>query len=130
VQDRPDASELLAALAAFLEADVLPRLEGRARFHGLVAANVCGIVGRELTLAPAQREAEIARLCALLGRIDDGRPGADRAALVHTLNEELVARIDAGEADAGPWRREVFRHLRATVRERLAIDNPKLLAGA
>jgi hypothetical protein len=52
MQDRPTALELLRAVREFLEADVLPSLEGRRRFHGLVAANVLGIVERELAHPP------------------------------------------------------------------------------
>ncbi|MFT4571766.1 MAG: hypothetical protein ACI8TX_002692 [Hyphomicrobiaceae bacterium] len=128
MQDRPDATELLAAMKVFLETDVLPNLKGRARFHALVSANVCGIVGREIELAPAQREAEIERLCLLLGIADDGAAGSDRAAFVRYLNEQLVDCIEAGAADQGEWRAEVFTHLRETVREKLAIDNPSMLA--
>lgn len=127
MQDRPDATELLRAMQSFLETEVLPQLKGRARFHGLVSSNVCGIVAREIELGPAQREQEIARLLALLDLEDLDKPGADRARLVAKLNHELVARIEAGEADDGTWRTAVFAHLRETVREKLAIDNPKML---
>ena len=44
MQDRPTALELLAAVRAFLEDDVLPCLEGRKRFHGPVAVNILGKV--------------------------------------------------------------------------------------
>ena len=48
MQDRPTVLELLAAVRGFLEDDLGPVLEGRRRFHALVAANVLRIVEREL----------------------------------------------------------------------------------
>src|SRR5262249_59335877 len=48
MQDRPTALELLAAVRGFLEEDLGPALEGRRRFHALVAANVLRILEREL----------------------------------------------------------------------------------
>src|SRR5690606_13181549 len=48
VNDRPSAAELLAAVEQFLEEEAVPALEGPARFHARVAANVLRIVAREL----------------------------------------------------------------------------------
>ncbi len=42
--------------------------------------------------------------------------------------EELCARIRAGEADEGPWAEVVLAHVRATVRDKLSVTNPGLLA--
>ena len=39
MQDRPTYAELLAAVRHFLEADVVPRLDGPKKFHARVAAN-------------------------------------------------------------------------------------------
>ena len=57
MQDRPTVLELLAAVRGFLEDDLGPVLEGRRRFHALVAANVLRIVEREL----AGEEEQLAR---------------------------------------------------------------------
>jgi hypothetical protein len=48
MQDRPTREELIDAVRDFLETDVVPALEGTLKFHARVAANVLGIVGREL----------------------------------------------------------------------------------
>lgn len=114
-QDRPDASELLGAVREFLENDVMPATEGRVQFHTRVAANVLGIVERELTLGPDLESAERARAAALLGH--DGTPRA--------LERELAAAIRSGSLDHVPA--EVRAHVRATVREKLLIANPKYL---
>jgi hypothetical protein len=125
MQDKPTATELLEALTAFLRDELSPRLDGGLRFKTLVAANVSGIVARELSLGPAQDRAQLARLAALLR--EDAAAGTDDevAARVRELSFELCRRIDAGDADEGEWRREVLAHLRAAVDEKLAVDNPK-----
>jgi hypothetical protein len=127
MQDRPDAADLLEALAAFLSEEVAPRLDGGTRFKVLVAANVAGIASREVSLGPQQGRAQLARLRVLL---DAEAPPADEAATatrVRELSFELCRRIDVGDADEGGWREQVLAHLRACVAEKLAVDNPKRL---
>ncbi|HLK12551.1 MAG TPA: DUF6285 domain-containing protein [Candidatus Binatia bacterium] len=122
MQDRPTALELLAAVREFLEADVVPALGGRRRFHALVAANVLGIVERELRSEEEALAAEWRRLAALLG--DEGPAPAGTAALraaVRGLTAALADRIRAGEADAGPFAAAVRAHVRWAVVEKLRV---------
>jgi aminoglycoside phosphotransferase (APT) family kinase protein len=51
---RPTASELLDAVRAFLTDEVMTATAGQLAFHARVAANVVGIVVRELELGPLQ----------------------------------------------------------------------------
>ncbi len=125
MQQQPSALELLEALEVFLRDEVVAALEGGARFRALVAANAAGIVSRELRLGPDAREAECERLHELLGRPGSYRPGTGTDALLARMNCELIERIEAGEADAGPWRSRLIEHLRATTAAQLEIDNPK-----
>jgi len=125
VQDSPTAEELLEALAHFLEAEVVPAFEGRRRFHAIVAANVARIVAREIHLGPEQAKQEYAALCDLLGKAP-AEPAPTQAMLAE-LNTELCERIEEGDADEGSYRKKVFDFLRATVRAKLAVDNPKML---
>src|SRR5882724_32932 len=109
MQDRPTVQELLAAVRGFLEDDVIPTLEGRRRFHALVAANVLAIVGRELASEDAALVEEWRRLARLLGRPAAEPPArldALRAA-VRAASEELAERIRRGDADAEPFASEV-----------------------
>jgi hypothetical protein len=116
MQDRPDVQELLGAVRDFLLEDAVAGLQGRARLHARVAANVIGLVQRELALAPASDAAERGRLCELLGR--DGSPAE--------LNAELARRIRAGGfSTADP---ALHAHLWATALEKLAVDNPSYSA--
>ena len=128
MQDRPTLAELLDAVHGFLEQDAVGALEGTAKFHARVAANVLAIAGRELELEPLHLAAEWQRLDALL---DSAPAPADVAELrdgIRARTETLCERIRRGDADDGVFRVAVFAHVRATVREKLAVANPKLLA--
>src|SRR6185436_8182018 len=74
MQDRPTALELLAAVRSFLEDDVVPVLEGRRRFHALVAVNVLAIVRREWEGEEETLVGEWKELAALLGHEPSGPP--------------------------------------------------------
>lgn len=127
MQDRPTLTELLDAVRGFLEKDVVTALDGTARFHARVAANVLAIAAREVALEPGHIVAEWIRLDALLGAAPLPDEAAARRAAMRQRNEALCARIRAGEADAGAFRAAVRTHLEATVRAKLAIANPKML---
>ena len=51
--------------ATWIESDVIPATDGRLKFHARVAANVLGMVEREIELGPDQAAAHQARLDAL-----------------------------------------------------------------
>ncbi len=124
--DRPTSLELIEAVRRFLDEELIPGLEGVKRFHTLVASNALGIVAREFEGGAAAQREQYLGLGRLLGRHD--QPPAELPALARALDErerELVARIRAGEADAGPFRAGLLAELEAGVRRRLAIDNPR-----
>jgi hypothetical protein len=100
---RPTLAELVEAVHEFLSTDVLIATDGLLQFHTRVAANVLGIVGRQL----ATGESQEARY----------RSGLD--ALGVSSGHELAAAIR---------RAELYSFLAATVRDRLAVANPKHLA--
>ena len=130
MQDRPNAQELVGAVAGFLSKEIVPVVsDPRLRFRVLIAANVLGIVARELRVGEAPLLAEWQRLIALLD-VEADDPPARATQLrnsVATMNEELCARIRAGEADAGEWRSEVLNHVEQTVIDKLQVANPKYL---
>jgi hypothetical protein len=133
VLDKPDAKDLLDAMAAFLINEVVPELQGRKRFHALVSANVARILARETELASSLQEREIERLTTLMGHVSAAElpaSAADRDRLEAALAAELIRRIEAGDADDGPWAEQVFVYLKAMVADKLSIDNPKILRGA
>lgn len=113
MQDRPAASDLLAAVKRFLSDTAMPQLSGQTAFHARVAGNVLDILSRELTLAPGFRKAELARLESLLGKSGD----------LHDLNHCLCDKIRAGAMDLStPGLKE---HLIKTTMGKLAIDQPR-----
>lgn len=108
--DVPTALELLEAVRDYLEHDVLTATEGRVRFHARVAANVVGIVSRELASGPALARAHAARL----------------ASLQVASEAELGAAIRSGRFD--DRLDEVTEVVRATVADKLAVANPRYAA--
>ncbi|MDQ7998383.1 MAG: DUF6285 domain-containing protein [Pseudomonadota bacterium] len=109
----PPASTLLQAAADDLERDVLPALAGFPRFRTRVIVNVLRLLTRELALGHAADAAEHARLQALLDTDDDDLPA---------LRTELARRIESGAVDLDDG--ALVRHLRESLRDALAIDNP------
>jgi hypothetical protein len=125
VNDRPRAEELLREVERFLEREVVPALGGVARFQARVAANVVAMVAREIETDDAHRRGEWERLAELLGAPGPPPQGRDAlGAAILAANEALVARIRAGDADAGPWRRELLAHLARTVADKLEVSRP------
>jgi hypothetical protein len=109
--DAPSAAQLVESVREWLERDVLPATEGRLQFHARVAVNVLAMVERELAMGDQQAAAHAARL-ASLGCIDDA---------------ELAGRIRRGELD--DRLAEVRDLVWSSVRDKLAVANPKYLAG-
>ena len=115
-QDRPTASELLAAIADFLREEATPALdktEPGLGFQMRVAANALAILEREARLGPSADAREHARLVKLLG--------GDRS--LADLNRELARQLRAGKRDERDA--QLMEHLEATVADKIAIANPK-----
>ena len=115
MQQRPTAAELLADISALLTQviDVVPDPQ---KHQVRVAANLAGIVEREVTLGPGNDDNERTRLAALLDE------GADTD--LATLRAQLLARL----ADPSPLDPDeslaIYDVLLETVRADLAISKP------
>ena len=115
-QDRPTASELLAAIADFLREEatpVLDRAEPRLGFQMRVVANSLAILEREARLGPAADAREHERLVKLL----------DCTGTLDELNRELARQLRAGQRDERDA--PLMAHLEATIADKIAIANPK-----
>ena len=112
MQDEPKPSEILAAVAQFLRAEVAPTCEARIAFQARVAAGALDLARRQIELAPAGEAAERENLAALLGV-----EGA-----LEELNAELARRIASGAADLSTP--GLAEHLWATTLAKLAVDQP------
>ena len=111
----PDSSELLHASVQYLEQQLLPKLASDDRFLTRVAINALHIALREQRLGASHAAAELARLTQLLGR----------AGSLEELNDLLVERIRSG---AIGWDDDALRsHVRQSLAENLAVNNPKWL---
>ncbi len=110
--DMPRIDELLVSVRDFLRGDVMDQTKGRTNFLARVAGNSLDIVLRDTALGQISREAEHMRLQTLLG---NGDLNSLRWQLVKGLRQGDVALDMPGLAD----------HLRATVANQVAIDQPK-----
>ncbi len=108
--DVPTAAGLVAAVREYLERDVMGATDGRVAFHARVAANVLGMVERELAIGPDASAVVRARLADLLGH----------DAPVATLIDDLATSIREGAASDGA----TVTAVRETVRIKLAASNP------
>lgn len=111
--DMPRIDELLISVRDFLRNDVMEETQGRANFLSRVASNSLDIVLRELAIGPVQQQQEHARLRALLNSEDD------RLA----LQWQLVKKLREGSISLDDER--LTSHLRQTVVNQIAIDQPK-----
>ena len=114
MQYRPDAAELLDAIASLLEGDVITAVPPHLQHQVRVSANLCRILQREATLAPGNDAAERERLAALLGHDGDLRE----------LRAELVGRLDDAAAIDPGADLAIRAALLATRRADLAIAKP------
>lgn len=124
MQDRPRVDELIEAVEDFLRGEVLPRSEGRSRYHLRVALNLLNIVRRELALGPRHQRKEWDGLREL-GVVS--RDPADYATALRSANDRLCGAIRDGQYDAEGPRGNLLAHLRRVVEDKLRVANPGFL---
>jgi len=100
----------------YLEQELMPTLSGYHRFQTRVTANVLNIIRRELEMGAVHEAAERRRLAALVGH--DG--------MAEGLNNELCDLIRRDGIDMKD--RRLQAHLRQSLADALAINNPKWTA--
>jgi hypothetical protein len=124
MQDRPTAAELLEALGEFVRDRAANARDRWERFQFQVAANSLGVLQRELQLEDGYMREEWTGLDALLGA--ESIPGGQVAftSRLEARNEELVARIQAGEFDAA-GEDALLRHLCQTVLNKVRVASPR-----
>jgi hypothetical protein len=127
--DRPTARELVEAVHHLLETEVVPALtDARLRFQTLVAANVLGIVGRELATADKDLRVAWRWLSAITGGGDEAPQSDELAQAVRLLNNVLCLHILRGDYDEPERFRTLLNQLRPLVVRKLEIANPRFLA--
>jgi hypothetical protein len=116
MQDEPNPSELIKAVADFLRNEVAPQTGGHSAFKLRVAINALDLVTRQLALESSSDAAEAARLSQLLGT----------GGSLFELNRALADRIASGEADLNTP--GLAEHLWQTTMDKLAVDQPNYAA--
>ena len=130
MQQRPDKTELLAAVARFLEREVKPAIKDPAlAFRVLIAASLTGIVAGELQTEDAATAAELSRLARILPE-DAATIGLEarlatregRKEALIALNRALCDRVRKGDF-AGD--KQVWNHVSLTLRGELFTSSPR-----
>ena len=98
-QDRPDAAELLEAVAEYLFAELRPEVPREQRFKVLVAANVCAVVARELGAGEAPDREDLTLFGEILGEEELSPDPAELDAAVREAAGRLAERLRSGELD-------------------------------
>ena len=127
MHDRPNVDELLRAVEALFDEQLVPSLTGSRQYNARVAANVIRTVRRELQHEESHLEQEWAGLDVLLGEAEKPESMVGIKNAIATRTADLSERIREGDADAGEWRQMVFAHVRDMVHAKLAAANPKWL---
>ena len=134
MQYRPDAAELLDAVASLLEADVITSVPPHLQHQVRVAANLCRILERETQLADTNDDAERVRLSALFELMGTGDRNGDETngdeRDLTSLRADLVARLDDPAPLDPVVERSVREALLDTLRADLAIAKPGYAAPA
>ncbi|MBL6690600.1 MAG: phosphotransferase family protein [Pseudomonadales bacterium] len=111
--DIPTTEELLTSVRDFLREDVMAATEGRANFLSRVASNSLDIVLRELSLGPTHQAWELDRLQVLFQSEED----------LMSLRWQLVTELRDKQISLD--NEALQNHLRQTVVDQIAIDQPK-----
>ena len=103
-QDRPDAHELLAAVAQYLIEDLLPHVPPDQRFGVRIAANSCAIAAREAAQDAPDREAQRALARAIRAGERDQRFPETVAAVRDEVRAKLAVNHPGWDAVADDGR--------------------------
>jgi hypothetical protein len=112
MQDTPDPTEILSAVATLMRETIMPLLSGHPNYQVRVAANALDLVRRQIELQAGYDAAEHERLKALLGV--DGSLDELNQALCEAIESHRLTLETPGLAE----------HLWATTMAKLAVDQP------
>lgn len=124
--DRPGRGELLQAAEDALRDDVLPALEGPARYAGLMVASALATARRELDQGEDAARRILDAYAGFYGEDNVARAGGTATRRIAALNRDLARELRDGSHDAtllGP----VSQVLETLVVERLRLSNPRFL---
>jgi hypothetical protein len=126
MQDSPAKEALLFAVSRFLTEQVRPQVQdAKTSFGLLIAAHLCMSVAQECTGQEDQDAAELARLRALFPDLPATPRGVATATALVDANRRLAAALRDGALTIQPADGPVFAHLKATLLEKIQINNPR-----
>jgi hypothetical protein len=122
-QDRPEAPELLEALAEYLFAEVREAVPREERFRVLVAANLCAVLAREWRAGEVPLRQDLELFAAILGDPAPAVSDADQLRVaVRGAERRLCEALGSGAMDDRLG--EVAEQLRPHVRRKLDVARP------
>jgi Domain of unknown function (DUF6285) len=122
-QDRPEAPELLEALAEYLFGEVRQAVPREERFRVLVAANLCAVLAREWRAGEAPLRQDLELFASVLGEEPTAATDADRLGdAVREAEQHLAEALRSGAMDDRLG--EVAEQLRPHVRRKLDVARP------
>jgi Domain of unknown function (DUF6285) len=123
MQDRPDAPDLLEAVAEYLFAELRAEVPREHRFKVLVAANLCVVVAREIRAGEAPDREDLKLFGELLGETPEVPEDPDALAeRTRAAAAELAQRLRSGELDERLD--ELAPRLAEHVRRKLEVARP------
>lgn len=126
MQDRPEASVLLEAIADFLMKEVLPAVKhsDALAYKTLVSWNMLGVVSREIKDAEGLLNNELERLANYLGKeLSLPDTAKEKARLAAELNGFLAEKIRTEKLT--PSDSQVLAVVKQGLLEKLQIANPR-----
>lgn len=129
MSDRPNRGELLAAAEETLRDEVLPALDGSAKYAALMVAAAIATARREIETGNDAARRTLDAYAELYGQDNVHRSGASADERINELSRDLAREIRSGTYDTdllGP----VFTVLETQVVERLGLSNPRFLVSS
>ena len=124
----PGATDLLRIARETLLSELRPLVPAHARYTLAMVANAMAISAREIEAGDAPAVATLARFDALYERPARNLAGDALRQALAEADRKLIADIRSGRYDEGRSQHDaLIEHLRASVRARLTISNPKSL---
>ena len=123
MQDRPTTAELLDALGDFMRDRAANARDRWERFQFQVAANSIGVLLRESQMEDGFVREEWRGLDSLIGEESLPEGQAALATRLNERNDDLAARIRAGQFDL-QGEEPLVRHLYETVMNKVRIASP------
>lgn len=126
MNDRPTKAEILATVREWLLSGAAPALKSHPalRFQALIAANVLGIVEREIALEPLLLREEWQWLQARLN-LDADPENETLPDHIHQATTDLCARIRNGDYDSPEDFQTLLAEVKASVARKLKVNAGK-----